>query len=136
MANFLVGLPVMSSLKFSNLGWVFDLWALYLHPYRAMCLIDFGVPVCEDDYIQLPNGSNLSLEMYDSPKNAKIKRRRKRIDDELKPAKNKNFDFFVFRNPAMFVSYISETSLLVVEKSWEEVRKAFGAPVHRHVFGT
>jgi len=99
-----------------------------------MCLIDFGMPVGQDDYIKLPNGSNLLLEKHDASKNPKAKRKRK--IEESKPPMSKNFDFFTFSNPALFVGHLSENSVLVVEKPWEEVRKAFGAPVHRHIFGT
>ncbi|ONK63970.1 uncharacterized protein A4U43_C07F20780 [Asparagus officinalis] len=120
--------------------------SVVVYSSRAMCLIDFGMPVGEEEYPELPNGPNLSLEKYDSSKNIKAKRKRKIIDQEVKPlsidqevkplSKNKNFDFFAFRDQALFVSHLSETSLLVVEKSWDEVRKTFGAPVHRHIYGT
>lgn len=122
-----------------------------------MCLIDFGMPVGQDDPVELSYGPNLPMEEYEPKKNEKLKQKRKDIKDEIKcdfsrgllengkpkstdqeckPPKNQNFDFFVFREQALFVGHLTENSLLVVEKSWQEVRKKFGAPVHRHVFGT
>lgn len=125
---------------------------------RAMCLIDFGIPVGQDGCMELSsNGPNLSSWAEYESVSVKEKRKRNRIsheliaafskklkengklkktDQECRPPKSQNFDFFVFRDQALFVGHLSETSLLVVEKSWQEVLKTFGAPVHRHIFGT
>ncbi|ONK79691.1 uncharacterized protein A4U43_C01F9060 [Asparagus officinalis] len=107
-----------------------------IYSARAMCLIDFGMPVGQDDYSELPNGRNPSLEKYNSSKKAKAKEKRKSIIEELEQTKNKKFDFFAFGSQVLFLSHLSDSSLFVVEKSWEEVRKTFGAPVHRRIFGT
>lgn len=100
-----------------------------------MCLIDFEMPIDQDDD-EYPNGSDLLLEKYDTSKNARAKRKRKNFDQEFKPNKKKNFDFCAFRDPVLFAGHLSENSVLILEKRWMEVAQNFDAPVHRHIFGT
>ncbi|WOK98379.1 U3 small nucleolar RNA-associated protein [Canna indica] len=107
--------------------------SVIVYSARAMCLIDFEVPVDDDD--EFPIGSD-QAQKFDSSKPNGAKRKRKLLDHESKPYNKKNFDFFGFRNPALFVSNFSENSLLLVEKQWMEVVKNFDAPIHRHIFGT
>ncbi|KAJ6851691.1 U3 small nucleolar RNA-associated protein 4-like protein [Iris pallida] len=108
--------------------------SVVVYSASAMCLIDFGMPVGQDDV--LPNGPDISMGKYDSPKKAIAKRKRMNVDQECKPHTKKNFDFCSFRSPVLFVGYVSEKSLLVIEKRWTEVLQNFDSPVHRHIYGT
>ncbi|XP_062214678.1 WD repeat-containing protein PCN-like [Phragmites australis] len=101
---------------------------------RAMCFIDFGLPVVED--VQLPNGSTGPAERTDSQKSSKTKQKRKARDEDLKQEKRNNFDFFAFKDPVLFVGHLLDSSILIVEKRWMDVVEGFGAPVHRHIYGT
>lgn len=98
-----------------------------------MCLIDFGMPVERED--ELPFGSNVPLESHGSSRTAGAKQKRKHLDHP-RPYNKNNFDFFVFRDPALFVGQLSENSLLLIEKQWMEVVRNFNSPVDRHIFGT
>nr|XP_043636645.1 WD repeat-containing protein PCN-like [Erigeron canadensis] len=96
-----------------------------IYSARAMCLIDFGMPIDEDEDHENPTS-------HDS-KSKKLKR--KLI--ESKTASRKNFEFCAFREPVMFVGHLSKGSVLVIEKPWMQVVKGFDAqPVHRHIYGT
>ncbi|KAJ6799663.1 U3 small nucleolar RNA-associated protein 4-like protein [Iris pallida] len=110
--------------------------SVVVYSARAMCLIDFGMAVGQDDEDGLPNCPGTSLSKFDSPETATGKRKRKGIDEECKKLKKKNFDFFPFMSPVLFVGHISQNSLLVVEKRWMEVVQNFDAPVHKHMYGT
>lgn len=101
---------------------------------RAMCLIDFGLPVIED--VQLPNRSTGPAEKTDAQKGTKIKQKRKAHNEELKQENKNNFNFFAFKEPVLFVGHLLDGSILVVEKRWMDVVEGFGAPVHRHIYGT
>ncbi|KAJ4976018.1 hypothetical protein NE237_001124 [Protea cynaroides] len=110
--------------------------SVIVYSARAMCLIDFGMPVDHDDDKNLPNGLVSPLKKFpDSENNSILKRKLNKLDLELKLSR-KNFDFSTFRDPVLFVSHLSENSVLVIEKPWMEVVKAFDAPIHKHVFGT
>lgn len=103
-----------------------------------MCLIDFGKPVEREDEIELANGQDTALRNL---QNTPIKGRLKRIfrdgQTETKLNSRKNFEFFSFRNPVLFIGHLSKNSLLILDKPWMEVVKTLdAAPVHRHVFGT
>ena len=103
-----------------------------------MCLIDFGMPVDRDDESDLVNGQGSTFrKLTSSPMNGKLKR--KRIDCQTEAAKlksRKNFEFFAFRDPVLFIGHLSKNSVLIMDKPWIEVVKTLGAPVHRHIFGT
>uniref|UniRef100_A0A1D1Z8K6 Cirhin n=2 Tax=Anthurium amnicola TaxID=1678845 RepID=A0A1D1Z8K6_9ARAE len=110
--------------------------SVIVYSSRAMCLIDFVMPV-GFDAVDLPNGSNLLSDNFQYPfMNVKAKRKRRDANHETKQSKINNFDFFEFRNPVLFVGHMLEHSLLVLEKPWMKVIQTFGAPVHRHIFGT
>ncbi|XP_072979529.1 WD repeat-containing protein PCN-like [Typha angustifolia] len=111
------------------------LTSVIVYSSRAMCFVDFGMPVDQDDE-ELPNSSDPSLEKYESSKNARAKRKRKNLDEESRRNKRKNFDFCSFKDPVLFVGHLSENSLLIMEKRWMEVAQSFEAPIHRHIFGT
>lgn len=101
--------------------------------FRAMCYIDFGLPVIED--VQLPNGSAGPAEKSDAQKSTKQKKR-KACNEESKQDKKSNFNFFALKEPVLFVGHLQDSSTLIVEKRWMDVVKGFGAPVHRHIYGT
>ncbi|KAL6637797.1 hypothetical protein ACP70R_025369 [Stipagrostis hirtigluma subsp. patula] len=107
--------------------------SVVVYSTRAMCFIDFGLPVIED--VQLPNGSAGPAEKTDSQKSAKSKQKRK-AHEELKQERRNNFDFFAFKDPVLFVGHLLDSSILIVEKRWMDVVEGFGAPVHRHIYGT
>ncbi|CAN6281506.1 unnamed protein product [Urochloa humidicola] len=101
---------------------------------RAICLIDFGLPVVED--VQLPNVSIGLAEKTDAQKSTKIKQKRKARDEELKQENKNSFNFYAFEEPVLFVGHLLDSSILVVEKRWKDVVDGFGNPVHRHIYGT
>ncbi|XP_050263816.1 WD repeat-containing protein PCN [Quercus robur] len=112
--------------------------SVIVYSARAMCLIDFGKPVEREDEIELVNGQDTALRNL---QNTPIKGRLKRIfrdgQTETKLNSRKNFEFFSFRNPVLFIGHLSKNSLLILDKPWMEVVKTLdAAPVHRHVFGT
>ncbi|KAK1264024.1 hypothetical protein QJS04_geneDACA009505 [Acorus gramineus] len=110
--------------------------SVIVYSTRAMCLIDFGLPVDEDDKV-LTNGFDTILEKkcYDS-NIAKLKRKWKDISQNHKPKGRKNFEFYAFKDPVLFVSHLSDKALLIIDKPWLDVVRTFDAPVHRHIFGT
>ncbi|KAL8225435.1 hypothetical protein R6Q57_017992 [Mikania cordata] len=94
---------------------------------RAMCFIDFGIPIDgDDDHENINNHDNYT---------ALKKLKRKSI--ETKNFSRKNFEFCEFQEPVLFVGHLSKGSVLVIEKPWMQVVKALDAkPVHRHIYGT
>nr|KAJ0225452.1 hypothetical protein LSAT_V11C100000180 [Lactuca sativa] len=97
-----------------------------IYSARAMCLIDFGMPVgCDED----PDEKAITLK--------KKLLKRKLHELEGKKGGRKNFEFCAFREPVLYVGHLSKGSVLVVDKPWLEVVNNFDAqPVHRHIYGT
>ncbi|KAF9606499.1 hypothetical protein IFM89_025774 [Coptis chinensis] len=112
--------------------------SVIIYSARAMCLIDFGMPVeKEEEESYLANGSDISLKkLKNSSNNAGLKRKRKDSGLEHKHNDKKNFEFGAFKDPVLFVEHLSKDSLFVMEKPWRDVIQKFDAPVHRHIFGT
>ncbi|XP_020548323.1 U3 small nucleolar RNA-associated protein 4 isoform X2 [Sesamum indicum] len=99
---------------------------------RAMCMIDFGMPVDRDDDTDVPNGQGLTRKLHS---NGALKRKLHGLESKLNG--RRNFDFCAFRDPVLFVEHLSKSSLLVIDKPWLQVVDTFDAqPVHRHIFGT
>ncbi|KAL1534224.1 WD repeat-containing protein PCN-like [Salvia divinorum] len=99
---------------------------------RAMCLIDFGMPVDRDDDTNLASGLGLTGKVHS---NGKPKRKLQGL--ETKHGSRKNFEFCAFRDPVLFVEHLSKNSLVVIDKPWTQVVGTFDTqPVHRHIFGT
>ncbi|KAH6781137.1 Transducin family protein / WD-40 repeat family protein [Perilla frutescens var. hirtella] len=96
---------------------------------RAMCLIDFGMPVDRDD--DLANGQGIMKKVHS---NGVLKRKLHGLE---KHGARKNFEFCAFRDPVLFVEHLSKNSLLVIDKPWMQVVDTLDAqPVHRHIFGS
>lgn len=104
---------------------------------RAMCLIDFGMPVDRDES-ELVNGQDTApRNLQSTPIKGRLKRILRDGQTETKLGVRKNFEFFSFRNPVLFIGHLSKNSLLIIDKPWLEVVKTFStSPVHRHIFGT
>ncbi|KAL7245410.1 hypothetical protein ACSBR2_000691 [Camellia fascicularis] len=112
--------------------------SVIVYSSRAMCLIDFGLPVDRDDDNDLANGHDPALKkLQNSPINGRLKRKYKGHELDTKHNGRKNFEFCAFRDPVLFVGHLSKKSVLIVDKPWMEVVKTFDAPpVHRHIHGT
>ncbi|XP_078441762.1 WD repeat-containing protein PCN-like [Wolffia australiana] len=90
--------------------------SVIIYSSRAMCVVDFGMPVGVDR----GNGPGPKRKVGEGA-----------VDFEAR-----NFVLSPFKHPVLFVGHLSEHSLFVVEKSWMDVAKTFDPPVHRHIFGT
>ncbi|KAI0500598.1 hypothetical protein KFK09_018812 [Dendrobium nobile] len=108
--------------------------SVMIYSARAMCLIDFGMPIHEDDELNV--GQDQLLDKQVISNNAKANRKRKKIDQEISFHKKRNFEFCAFKDPVFFVGHLSENSVFVLERQWVDVLKNFDAPVHRHIYGT
>ncbi|XP_042384096.1 WD repeat-containing protein PCN-like isoform X1 [Zingiber officinale] len=106
--------------------------SVIIYSSRAMCLIDFGMPIVQEEKVQI--GLDPSSDKNERNKTNWAKRKRK--SHEQKSSNTKNFDFFVFKDPALFVGHLSDNSLLLMGKQWLDVARNFDAPIHRHIFGT
>lgn len=103
---------------------------------RAMCLIDFGMPIEKDDHTDLANWQEALKKLPNKFPNGRLKRKLE-VELETKPNGRKNFDLCAFRDPVLFVGHLSRNSLLIIDKPWMQVVKTFDAqPVHRHIYGT
>ncbi|KAK4748340.1 hypothetical protein SAY87_014926 [Trapa incisa] len=114
--------------------------SVLIYSSRSMCMIDFGLPVDQDDQQDFMDNKDLALRKIQYPK-ANGKRRHSDRTFELinnaKVCNRKNFEFFAFRDPVLFIGHFSKGSLLIIDKPWVEViTKMELAPVHRHIFGT
>uniref|UniRef100_A0ACD6A8W1 Uncharacterized protein n=1 Tax=Avena sativa TaxID=4498 RepID=A0ACD6A8W1_AVESA len=107
--------------------------SVVVYSARAMCFIDFGVPVQD---AQLPHGSVVSSEKTDPQKASKTKVKRKDRDEGLRQEKMDNFDLVPFKDRVLFVGHRLDNSVVIVEKQWMDVVKGFGPPVHKHIYGT
>uniref|UniRef100_A0A7N0U9R0 Uncharacterized protein n=1 Tax=Kalanchoe fedtschenkoi TaxID=63787 RepID=A0A7N0U9R0_KALFE len=112
--------------------------AAVIYSSRAMCLIDFGMPVDREENGGLVDDLESALKKLNHPLiNGRLKRKLRDCDFENKVTSRKNFVVSNFRDPVLFVGHLSENSLLVVDKPWLDVVKAFDSqPIHKHIFGT
>ncbi|XP_027329918.1 WD repeat-containing protein PCN-like isoform X1 [Abrus precatorius] len=98
--------------------------SVVVYSSRAMCLIDFGLPVEQDDSDML----NTQDSMVRNLQNFNVKKRTKH---------RKNFEVLPLENPVLFLAHISKNSFFMIDKPWLQVVKSLeAAPVHRHIFGT
>ncbi|KAL8126986.1 WD repeat-containing protein PCN-like [Apium graveolens] len=113
--------------------------SVIIYSARAMCLIDFGLPVVRDDDLELVNchAPPPLSKSQSSSANGRLKRKLKGRDIESKHAGRKNIEICGFRDPVLFVGHISKGSLLIIDKQWMEVVKTLDAPpLHRYIYGT
>ncbi|KAI9106526.1 hypothetical protein K1719_022054 [Acacia pycnantha] len=97
--------------------------SVVVYSARAMCLIDFGLPVEQDD----GDLSNVQDSMVRNLQNHRKRKHRPK----------RNFEILEFRDPVLHISHLSKSSVLLIDKPWLEVVKSLEAqPVHRHIFGT
>ncbi|XP_012073934.2 WD repeat-containing protein PCN [Jatropha curcas] len=110
--------------------------SVIVYSARAMCMINFGMPVDGEEDNDLVNGSFSPMKkLRNSLINGRLKRKLKECQTEAKH--QKNFEFLAFRDPVLFIGNLSENSILIIDKPWMDVVKTFDAPpVHRHIFGT
>ncbi|KAM7516977.1 hypothetical protein LguiA_006560 [Lonicera macranthoides] len=112
--------------------------SVIIYSARAMCSIDFGMPVDWSDDHDLVHGRDSALKkLQNSPINGKLKRKLKGHELETRINSRKNFEFCAFRNPVLFVGHLTKSSALIIDKPWMQVVKTLDAPpVHRHIYGT
>ncbi|GKV07473.1 hypothetical protein SLEP1_g19248 [Rubroshorea leprosula] len=111
--------------------------SVLIYSARAMCSIDFGKPVDQDDDSNLVNGQVSMLQKSQCSANGKRKHSSIDCQTEAKHMGRKNFEFFAFRDPVLFIGHLSKHSILIVDKPWMEVVKTLEAqPLHRHIFGS
>ncbi|KAH7423687.1 hypothetical protein KP509_12G068700 [Ceratopteris richardii] len=99
---------------------------------KAICLIDFEKPVPQD-HCSTSNDvekSHLSNGVAQSGKVAMA------LENGGHAGSSKNFIIVPFKNPVLFVGYVMDKSLLVVEKPWLEAVEHLPPPVYRHLYGT
>ncbi|KAF4351734.1 hypothetical protein CsatB_007397 [Cannabis sativa] len=101
---------------------------------RALCRIDFGLPVDQEDESGIVNGQDGAVKSLGPPSGSL---KRKLRDYQTKLLGRKNFDFVSFRDPILFIGPLSNNSILIIDKPWMEVVKNLEAPpIHKHLFGT
>ncbi|KAF5200850.1 Wd repeat-containing protein pcn [Thalictrum thalictroides] len=111
--------------------------SVIIYSARAMCLIDFGMPVEKEDGSYLTNGLDATLKkLQNTFTNTGLKRKRKEAGLDHNNKVKTNFEFGAFKDPVLFVGHLSKDSLFVIEKPWRDVIQKFDAPVHRHIFGS
>lgn len=118
-----------------------SLSSIIVYSSRAMCMIDFGMPVERDDSSELVatdmlNGlDSVKKKLLNS--NGRLKRKLQQPDMYIKLYGRRNFEFVQFRHPVLFVGHVSKSSVIVVDKPWLEVVKSFNSqPIHRHIYGS
>ncbi|CAL5222772.1 g5185 [Coccomyxa viridis] len=88
-----------------------------MHTSSSLCNIDFGAP----------------------PPNEVPKRKLRRMaggNPEALGRAGQNFRVFTLENPCLLCEYTSSKAVLLVERPWAEVMKAFPPPLYRHRYGT
>ncbi|XP_014505120.1 U3 small nucleolar RNA-associated protein 4 homolog [Vigna radiata var. radiata] len=109
--------------------------SVVVYSSRAMCLIDFGLPVEQDegDMLNKQDSRSGNLQYFSVKKGTKRKFEVLPID---KPVR-RNFQVLPLENPVLFLAHTSKNSLFIVDKPWLQVVKSLEAPpVHRHIYGT
>ncbi|TYG99264.1 hypothetical protein ES288_A10G182500v1 [Gossypium darwinii] len=111
--------------------------SLVVYSARAMCSIDFGKAVDEDDESQLVHEALLKLQGSITNKKLKYLLIDGRQTESKHTSRKNNFEIIGFRDPVLFIGHLSKNSILMVDKPWMEVVKSFDtAPVQRHIYGT
>ncbi|TYJ15200.1 hypothetical protein E1A91_A10G168100v1 [Gossypium mustelinum] len=111
--------------------------SLVVYSARAMCSIDFGKAVDEDDESQLVHEALLKLQGSITNKKLKYLLIDGRQTESKHTSRKNNFEIIGFRDPVLFIGHLSKNSILMVDKPWMEVVKSFDTtPVQRHIYGT
>lgn len=103
-------------------------------------MIDIWLPEGLVEDYDFNEDMDLALKKLQYP-HANGKRKRSNRSCEIitnaKVSIRKNFEFFAFRDPVLFIGHLSKVSVLIVDMPWMEViKKMESTPVHRHIFGT
>ncbi|GAU27350.1 hypothetical protein TSUD_05760 [Trifolium subterraneum] len=104
---------------------------------RAMCLIDFSLPVQNEGEIlhtrdsMIKNSPNLNLK-----KRTKFKKNFENI--EVLPLEKQNFEVSTLeKDRVLYLTHISNNRFFMIEKPWSDVVNSLEVqPVHRHIYGT
>jgi len=110
-----------------------------------MCLIDFRLPVKQDEGEMFHTREPDEGEMFrtresvvkNSP-NFNIKKRTKfRKNIEVLPKSFENFEVLPFeKDRVLYLSHISNNHFFMIEKPWSDVVSSLDVqPVHRHIYG-
>ena len=92
------------------------------------------MPVGQEDESGTTNGPDAAVKSSEA---ASVGGKRKYRKDYEIILSRKNFDFFGFRDPVLFIGHLSDSSIFIIDKPWMEVVRNFEAPpIHRHIFGT
>ncbi|XP_071737627.1 WD repeat-containing protein PCN-like [Rutidosis leptorrhynchoides] len=112
--------------------------SVIIYSARAMCFIDFGIPVGRDEDQEWVKDHDSTLKKLLSPMSGKLKRKLIGLHEYvINNGSRKNFEFCAFKEPVLYVGHLSKGSVLVIDKPWLQVVKTFDAqPVHRHIYGT
>ncbi|KAK8619322.1 hypothetical protein V6N13_133286 [Hibiscus sabdariffa] len=111
--------------------------SVVVYSARAMCSIDFGKTVDEDNESELVHEALLKLQGSLTKTKWKHLLTDGRQKESKQTSRKSNFDIIGFRDPVLFVGHLARNTILVIEKPWMEVVKSFDtAPVERHIYGT
>lgn len=119
--------------------------SVMVYSSRAMCLIDFRLPVKPDEGEMFHTRESDESEMFrtresvvkNSP-NFKVKKRTKfRKNIEVLPKSFENFEVLPFeKDRVLYLSHISNNHFFMIEKPWSDVVSSLDVqPVHRHIYG-
>ncbi|KAL2583658.1 hypothetical protein AAZV13_14G084500 [Glycine max] len=103
--------------------------SVVVYSSRAMCLIDFGLPVEQDesDMLNTKDSRARNLQNFNVKKRIEV----------MKEHNRRNFEVIPFENPVLFLGHTAKNSIFMVDKPWLQVVKSLeGRPVHRHIYGT
>ncbi|KAE8673918.1 cirhin-like isoform 2 [Hibiscus syriacus] len=111
--------------------------SVVVYSARAMCSIDFGKGVHEDDESELVHGALLKLRGSLTKTRWKHLLRDTGKKDSKQTSRKNNFDIIGFRDPVLFIGHLARNSIMIIDKPWMEVVKSFDtAPVQRQIYGT
>ncbi|ESW32921.1 hypothetical protein PHAVU_001G028900 [Phaseolus vulgaris] len=110
--------------------------SVVVYSSRAMCLIDFGLPVEQDEGDNTQDSRAGNFQYFSVTKGTKHSKRKFEVLPIEKPVR-RNFQVLPLENPVLFLAHTSKNSLFIVDKPWLQVVKSLEAPpVHRHIYGT
>ena len=102
------------------------LTGIYL--YRAMCFIDFKMPVPEEE-VSLLNADEEAIVSNRAVNSSTHQ------NGSFKES-HRNFIMVPFKDPVLFMGHLSDKSIVIVEKPWLEAISQLPPPVYRHLYGT